>query len=164
MSFFGVATILAVLLTIPAYLWYVSVGLTSAANLTAIYNTGCFFAYLFSILMLHDRLVAAKVCAVGLCIAGVFIMAYGSQQATVDDDNGQTDSSAPDPSNLIGIIVAVLSAVSYGFYESLLQEVCLALAPLCAICQRDHRHHGHCDLTRAVDPPAAVTLVRTGTL
>ncbi|ORY94111.1 hypothetical protein BCR43DRAFT_495881 [Syncephalastrum racemosum] len=98
----------SVLLTVPAYLWYLSVNLTSMANLTAIYNTGCFFAYLFSILMLHDRIVAAKVAAVGLCILGVCVMAFTDTQ-----DNTSSDS----PDGPLGILVAMIGAAAYGFYE-----------------------------------------------
>ncbi|KAI8138552.1 hypothetical protein BJV82DRAFT_630316 [Fennellomyces sp. T-0311] len=101
--------VLAVLLTIPSYLWYVSVNLTSMANLTAIYNTGCFFAYLFSILMLNDRLVTPKIVAVLLCITGVFTMAFWSS----DDDDSDIDTYT----SLLGIVVAALGAAAYGFYE-----------------------------------------------
>ncbi|KAI8376062.1 uncharacterized protein BYT42DRAFT_573290 [Radiomyces spectabilis] len=95
----------AIALTVPAYLWYVSVNLTSMSNLTAIYNTSCFFAYLFSIFMLGDQLVASKIAAVALCMLGVFAMAYG-------DENDDTDDHS-----ILGILVALLGAATYGFYE-----------------------------------------------
>lgn len=113
---------LAILLTIPAYLWYVSVNLTSMSNLTAIYNTGCFFAYLFSIWMLGDRLVATKLVAVVLCMAGVFAMAFWPSDSTDQDaespSSGEERQDGMDSySSALGILVAVVGAAAYGFYE-----------------------------------------------
>ncbi|KAI8881905.1 hypothetical protein K501DRAFT_187956 [Backusella circina FSU 941] len=107
--------IVAILLTLPAYLWYLSVNMTSMSNLTAIYNTGCFFAYLFSILMLHDRLMVSKIGAVMLCMLGVLTMAcWPGQQADEDDVKSQW----------IGILVATLGAALYGFYEVYYKKYC----------------------------------------
>ncbi|KAI7895988.1 uncharacterized protein EV154DRAFT_476714, partial [Mucor mucedo] len=78
---------LSILLTLPSYIWYLSVNLTTMSNLTAIYNTGCFFAYLFSIIMLHDRIVGAKVGAVLLCMLGVLAMACWPQGTDDSGDN-----------------------------------------------------------------------------
>ncbi|KAI9477123.1 hypothetical protein BDB00DRAFT_859317 [Zychaea mexicana] len=122
---FSVRTVilLAVLLTIPSYSWYVSVNLTSMANLTAIYNTGCLFAYLFSILMLGDKLVLTKVIAVFLCVTGVFTMAFWPSDVSDGQDKASDGSVDDDDSNrsyavsVLGIAVAALAAASYGFYE-----------------------------------------------
>lgn len=107
---------LSILLTLPAYIWYLSVNLTSMSNLTAIYNTGCFFAYLFSIFMLHDRLVGAKVGAVMLCMLGVLAMACWPVS-----DGGNDLTTDQEPSSgakeWIGIAVASMGATLYGFYE-----------------------------------------------
>ncbi|KAI9250901.1 hypothetical protein BDA99DRAFT_522178 [Phascolomyces articulosus] len=120
---FSIRTVIyiAILLTIPSYLWYVSVNLTSMANLTAIYNTGCFFAYLFSIMMLGDKLVFSKVVAVFLCIVGVFTMAFWPSTTSPEDDQ-VSDGTGDDDNNgyaasLLGIIVAAIAAATYGFYE-----------------------------------------------
>ncbi|GAA5809900.1 hypothetical protein MFLAVUS_003315 [Mucor flavus] len=107
---------LSVLLTLPAYIWYLSVNLTSMSNLTAIYNTGCFFAYLFSILMLHDRIVAAKVGAVLLCMVGVLAMACWPLPGDTDGGNGD-DTNQSIGKEWIGIAVASFGAATYGFYE-----------------------------------------------
>lgn len=107
---------LSILLTLPAYIWYLSVNLTSMSNLTAIYNTGCFFAYLFSILMLHDRLVAAKVGAVMLCMAGVLAMACWPQ-SELDDGQDILLQDKIIRRDWIGITVASIGAALYGFYE-----------------------------------------------
>jgi drug/metabolite transporter (DMT)-like permease len=97
---------LAILLCIPSYLWYLSVNLTSASNLTAIYNTSCLSAYVFAILMLHERVVPSKMGAIVLCIAGVAAMAFWPQEEKTFGASGA-----------LGIVTATIGAVSVGFYE-----------------------------------------------
>ncbi|OBZ83981.1 hypothetical protein A0J61_07968 [Choanephora cucurbitarum] len=105
---------LSVLLTLPAYIWYLSVNLTSMSSLTAIYNTGCFFAYLFSILMLKDKLRLTKICAVLLCLIGVLTMAcWPLPSEDSDIKQAQKDKIA----EWMGILVASIGAALYGFYE-----------------------------------------------
>ncbi|KAI8378243.1 hypothetical protein EDC96DRAFT_494051 [Choanephora cucurbitarum] len=105
---------LSVLLTLPAYIWYLSVNLTSMSSLTAIYNTGCFFAYLFSILMLKDKLRLTKICAVLLCLIGVLTMAcWPLPSEDSDIKQAQKDNVA----EWMGILVASIGAALYGFYE-----------------------------------------------
>jgi drug/metabolite transporter (DMT)-like permease len=108
---------LSILLTLPAYIWYLSVNLTSMSNLTAIYNTGCFFAYLFSIFMLHDRLVAAKVGAVMLCMFGVLAMACWPAQNGQPGNDLQDQAIGSGGREWIGIAVSSIGAALYGFYE-----------------------------------------------
>ncbi|KAI8575084.1 hypothetical protein K450DRAFT_263411 [Umbelopsis ramanniana AG] len=100
-----ISVALAIMITVPAYLWYITVNLISMANLTAVYNTACFWAYLFSILLLGERIVTQKVLAVILCVFGVLIMALWSSE---DTDNRH---------NPLGIPLAVAGAVAYGYYE-----------------------------------------------
>ncbi|KAI9354177.1 hypothetical protein BD770DRAFT_367694 [Pilaira anomala] len=107
--------ILSVLLTLPAYIWYLSVNLTTMSNLTAIYNTGCFFAYLFSIIMLHDRIVVAKVGAVFLCMLGVLAMACWPVSSGDSEDGDNINQGVA--REWIGILVASFGAAAYGFYE-----------------------------------------------
>ncbi|KAI9280427.1 hypothetical protein BY458DRAFT_500660 [Sporodiniella umbellata] len=102
--------LLSVLLTLPAYIWYLSVNLISMTNLTAIYNTGCFFAYFFSVIMLHDRIIGKKVAAVVFCMFGVFFMAYWPGE-------DQTLQSEKGASSWIGVFVSCTGAALYGFYE-----------------------------------------------
>ncbi|KAI8968525.1 hypothetical protein BDF20DRAFT_896870 [Mycotypha africana] len=113
--------ILAVLLTLPSYIWYVSVNLTSMSNLTAIYNTGCFFAYLFNILMLHDRLVLSKGFAVILSMLGVLTMAIWADSSSDEGDSSSllngNSSGGENTNSWLGIAVATSGAAFYGFYE-----------------------------------------------
>ncbi|KAI8068300.1 hypothetical protein BC940DRAFT_299632 [Gongronella butleri] len=114
---FGIFTllVLSVLFTIPAYLWYVSVNLVSMATLTVVFNSGCFWAYLFSIWMLGDRVLASKMVAVALAILGVVIMSF--EQDTGANMGAETRDLTSSLSSFMGILVSVASAVSYGYYE-----------------------------------------------
>ncbi|KAI8976017.1 hypothetical protein BDB01DRAFT_805036 [Pilobolus umbonatus] len=101
---------LAVLITMPSYIWYLSVNFISMSSLTAIYNTGCFFAYVFSVIFLKDRIVAAKVGAVMLCMVGVLVMACWPQS---DQEEGNEEVN----NAWIGVFISTLGAALYGYYE-----------------------------------------------
>ena len=47
---FKISLLFAIIICTPGYIWYVAVNLTTMAKLTAIYNTSCFWAYVFSII------------------------------------------------------------------------------------------------------------------
>ncbi|KAL2869304.1 DMT family transporter [Aspergillus lucknowensis] len=103
-------------LTIAGGSWYVAVNMTTASDLTAIYNCSAFFAYAFSIPLLKDKLRADKVFSVAVAIIGVLIVAYGGK-----DDESATDGEAKrgGHARLLGNIVIGIGSVLYGLYEVL---------------------------------------------
>ncbi|ETI28924.1 hypothetical protein G647_01376 [Cladophialophora carrionii CBS 160.54] len=107
-------------LTMAGGSWYVAVNLTSPSDLTAIYNCSAFFAYVFSIMLLNDKLRFDKALSVGLAIIGVLVVAYGDK----DDSTPGPGKSNPGAekgfgTKLIGNIVIGIGSVAYGFYEVL---------------------------------------------
>lgn len=102
-------------LTIAGATWYVAVNLTTAADLSAIYNSSAFFAYAFSIPILHDRIRLDKVSAVALSIVGVIVIAYGDREIT-DGDTASTGTRA------LGNLIIAVGAVLYGLYEVLYKK------------------------------------------
>ncbi|KAF2231713.1 hypothetical protein EV356DRAFT_506542 [Viridothelium virens] len=123
-------------LTVAGGSWYVAVDLTTASDLTAIYNCSAFFAYAFSVPLLHERLRWSKVVAVGIAIAGVLVVAYGdsgNDEAPSPPKHGNKSgggaggpSAPPDseaPSRALGNIVIGIGSVLYGFYEVLYKKV-----------------------------------------
>ncbi|EXJ96030.1 hypothetical protein A1O1_01156 [Capronia coronata CBS 617.96] len=107
-------------LTMAGGSWYVAVNLTSPSDLTAIYNCSAFFAYVFSIMLLNDRLRFDKAFSVGLAIIGVLIVAYGDK----DDSTPGPGTSNPGAeqgfsTKLLGNIIIGLGSVAYGLYEVL---------------------------------------------
>lgn len=118
-------------LTIAGGSWYVAVDLTTASDLTAIYNCSAFFAYAFAIPMLGEKLRWGKVFAVLVAIGGVLIVAYGDTDSTAKHGSksggGTYDPDTPEVSEasnrFLGNIVIGVGSVLYGFYEVLYKKV-----------------------------------------
>ncbi|KAF9186332.1 hypothetical protein BGZ51_002079 [Haplosporangium sp. Z 767] len=108
---FGMTT----LFMVPSYLWYACVAMTSMANLTAIYNTACFFAYLFSVWLLREKIVMNKVVAVFLSLLGVAIISLTTRESKSSE--GEDMSSSRGSVSMIGDVLALVGAALYGFEE-----------------------------------------------
>ena len=122
-------------LTIAGGSWYVAVDMTTASDLTAIYNCSAFFAYAFSVPLLHERLQWGKVAAVAVAVLGVFVVAYGDATPAKHGSKsgggaGGPDSGSDDDPALgearnraLGNIVIGVGSVLYGFYEVLYKRL-----------------------------------------
>ncbi|KAF1815614.1 hypothetical protein P152DRAFT_464419 [Eremomyces bilateralis CBS 781.70] len=118
-------------LTVAGGTWYLAVDLTTASDLTAIYNCSAFFAYAFSIPILREKLRWSKVLAVAIAIAGVLVVAYGGQAPGKHGSKGGGGTGGPDtqlpdhePKNRsLGNLIIGLGSVLYGFYEVLYKRV-----------------------------------------
>lgn len=113
-------------LTVAGGSWYVAVDMTSPSDLTAIYNCSAFFAYVFSIMLLNDKLRFDKMLSVGLAILGVLIVAYGDKEAPKSPSHGGGGSGGsthtPDgeaQNRSLGNLVIGVGSVMYGLYEVL---------------------------------------------
>jgi drug/metabolite transporter (DMT)-like permease len=102
-------------LTIAGGSWYVAVNLTSASDLTAIYNCSAFFAYAFSVPLLHEPLRWDKSFSVLVAIIGVLVVAYG--------DAADTDQVEDAKNRLLGNIIIGIGSVLYGLYEVLYKRL-----------------------------------------
>ncbi|KAF9355942.1 hypothetical protein BGX26_005906 [Mortierella sp. AD094] len=85
------------------------------ANLTAIYNTACFFAYLFSAMLLKERIVLNKVLAVFLSLLGVAIISLTVRDSTAPE--GDASGNSRSASSILGDVLALIGAALYGFEE-----------------------------------------------
>jgi drug/metabolite transporter (DMT)-like permease len=118
-------------LTVAGSSWYISVRLTTPSDLTAIYHCSAFFAYAFSVPMLHERIKMSKVVAVGIAISGVLIMAYGGSSAAPKHGSksgggaGGPDHGVAEDMNyrFLGNIIMGGGSILYGFYEVLYKKV-----------------------------------------
>ena len=108
-------------LTIAGAAWYVAVNLTTASDLTAIYNCSAFFAYAFSIPILKDKLRVDKVFSVAIAIIGVLIVAYGGHDDDGKDTADGTIGKSKDQAEhrLLGNILIGIGSMLYGLYEVL---------------------------------------------
>ncbi|KIX00237.1 uncharacterized protein Z518_10376 [Rhinocladiella mackenziei CBS 650.93] len=117
---FKTTAFITTFLTMAGGSWYVAVNLTSPSDLTAIYNCSAFFAYVFSIMLLNDKLRFGKAFSVVLAIIGVLVVAYGDK----DDSTPGPGTSNPGAekgfgTKLLGNIIIGIGSVAYGFYEVL---------------------------------------------
>lgn len=119
-------------LTVAGGSWYLAVNLTTASDLTAIYNCSAFFAYVFSIPLLHDKLRFDKIASVGVAIAGVLIVAYGDGGSVRQSDSavepaGRTLGRRADgvdlPYRAIGNLIIGIGSFLYGLYEVLYKKL-----------------------------------------
>jgi drug/metabolite transporter (DMT)-like permease len=115
-------------LTFAGASWYIAVNLTTASDLTAIYNCSAFFAYAFSIPMLKEKVKASKVIAVAIAIGGVLIVAYGGESSAKHGGKSGGGAGGPDhapevSNRFLGNIIIGVGSVLYGFYEVLYKKV-----------------------------------------
>ncbi|OQE00339.1 hypothetical protein PENVUL_c053G02999 [Penicillium vulpinum] len=102
-------------LTVAGGSWYVAVNMTTASDLTAIYNCSAFFAYAFSIPLLKEKLRFDKVFSVAVATIGVMVVAYGDRP-----DKKASKGDAHNAENrLLGNIVIGVGSILYGLYEVL---------------------------------------------
>ena len=119
-------------LTVAGISWYIAVNLTTASDLSAIYNCSAFFAYAFSICLLREKVRLSKVLAVAIAIAGVLVVSYGDEVTAKHGSKSgggaggphHDDSHAQDPAKrLVGNIIMGVGSVLYGLYEVLYKRV-----------------------------------------
>jgi drug/metabolite transporter (DMT)-like permease len=123
-------------LTVAGGSWYVAVNMTSPSDLTAIYNCSAFFAYVFSVPMLREKLRFDKSFAVLVAIVGVLVVAYGDASPTKHGgkSGGAVGGTPKNPANdnkdaseaknrLLGNIIIGVGSVLYGFYEVLYKKL-----------------------------------------
>jgi drug/metabolite transporter (DMT)-like permease len=106
-------------LTIAGGSWYVAVNLTTASDLTAIYNCSAFFAYAFSIPLLNEKLRMDKILSVAVATVGVMIVAYGDRPDNKAPKGGSATADNAAQNRLLGNIVIGVGSILYGLYEVL---------------------------------------------
>jgi drug/metabolite transporter (DMT)-like permease len=103
-------------LTVAGSTWYVAVNLTTASDLTAIYNCSAFFAYVFSVFLLKEPIRKDKIFSVVVACIGVLIVAYG------DSGKAEAGHEREAENRLWGNIIIGVGSVMYGFYEVLYKK------------------------------------------
>ncbi|ODV58849.1 uncharacterized protein ASCRUDRAFT_20007, partial [Ascoidea rubescens DSM 1968] len=113
MSFYSF--ILSIILNIAASTWYISMNLTTSNNVTAIYNSSPFFAYIFAIFLLKNEFFSIlKVSSVLMAIFGIFIVIYSTND---NKDSDTTSTYANKPHQLIGNLLILFGSILYGYYD-----------------------------------------------
>ncbi|KAK2744145.1 hypothetical protein FQN57_004405 [Myotisia sp. PD_48] len=105
-------------LTVAGGSWYVAVDMTTGSDLTAIYNCSAFFAYAFSIPLLHEKLRFDKVSAVLIAVVGVVVIAYGPGGPPAETPSDGAEASRAS-NRMLGNLIIGGGSVLYGLYEVL---------------------------------------------
>jgi drug/metabolite transporter (DMT)-like permease len=136
--FIRIILTICVALNLAGSSWYLAINLTTAGDLTAIYNCSAFFAYAFSVPLLKEPFRWDKIFSVLLSIVGVVVVAYsgsGQDESQAESSTSLsrelfTSSSATSsvrpveyPHRTLGNIVIGIGAVLYGLYEVLYKRL-----------------------------------------
>lgn len=124
LRFFSLTLGLTVGVTVPALLWFVAISLASVRDVTAIWNTNAFFAYIITVKLFNMKWEPRRLSAVFLATAGVLAVVYGG---TTVEGNLSLEASVATPSikfsaPLVGDLLTLVASVTYGFYQVLYKK------------------------------------------
>lgn len=117
-KFFRLSLGLTLGATAPGLLWFSAISLAPVSDVTAIWNTNAFFAYVITVKLFKLGWEIRKLAAVSIATLGVLAVIYGGIQepdAPSKDNSSLLSTKAP----LIGDLLTVVASVGYGFYQVL---------------------------------------------
>ena len=110
--------LLVSLYNVSTWFWYLAIDFTSTNELTAIFNTGTCFAYIFSIIFVNEPMVLRKWFGVLLCMLGICLIAL------VGYSGGESADS-----HLYGNFLGLVGAILYGLYDTLYFKYAVPAVP-----------------------------------
>ncbi|KAF8213068.1 hypothetical protein K438DRAFT_1803349 [Mycena galopus ATCC 62051] len=118
--FLGLVLALTVGITCPALLWFMAITLSSVSDVTAIWNTNAFFAYLMTF---RCKWEPRKFFAVSLATVGVLIVVYGGSTAPTNDGSSFIRKRAVGSMKpLVGDLLTLVASVGYAVYQVLYKK------------------------------------------
>ncbi|KDR84970.1 hypothetical protein GALMADRAFT_233487 [Galerina marginata CBS 339.88] len=112
-------------ITCPALLWFLAVSLASVSDVTAIWNTNAFFAYLISVKLFKLKWESRRLLAVVLATLGTIAVVYGgttspTEKKPATNGTSTTASFSFKPSApLLGNLLTLVASFGYGLYQVL---------------------------------------------
>ncbi|KAI0639445.1 hypothetical protein C8Q77DRAFT_64115 [Trametes polyzona] len=112
-------------LTLPGLLWFIAVTLAPVTDVTALWNTNAFFAYVFTVLLTGGKWDSRRLIAVLIATAGVLAVVYGSSTADGAASDASNDSLvAAEPRRaraapLVGDLLTLAASIIYAAYQVL---------------------------------------------
>ncbi|TFL00890.1 hypothetical protein BDV98DRAFT_549553 [Pterulicium gracile] len=103
--------------TVPAVLWFAAISLASVTDVTAIYNTNAFFAYLFSVRFFNLKWDPIKLFAVCLATLGTLCVVYALSTSTSLFARAEDMIKPTFP--LLGHMLTFIASIAYGLYQVL---------------------------------------------
>ncbi|KAH9964298.1 hypothetical protein BC827DRAFT_68977 [Russula dissimulans] len=113
-------------LTVPSLLWFASVSLAPLSDVTAIWNTNAFFAYIITVRLFKLNWELRKLLAVLVATFGVLAVVYGDTVRQADahpadhrdeSTTAKTSESAGPQAPLVGDLLTLCASVGYGLYQ-----------------------------------------------
>ncbi|KAH8100693.1 hypothetical protein BXZ70DRAFT_938346 [Cristinia sonorae] len=108
-------------MTVPGLCWFIAVTWAPLTDVTALWNTNAFFAYIVSVKLFHLNWEPRRLAAVLLATAGAAAVVYGGSTSSPSEDAPATsDQPQHKVSNaLIGDLLTLVAAIVYGVYQVL---------------------------------------------
>ncbi|KAF9568408.1 hypothetical protein CPC08DRAFT_404065 [Agrocybe pediades] len=109
-------------ITCPGLLWFAAVSLASVTDVTAIWNTNAFFAYIISVKLLKLQWEFRRLLAVVLATLGTVAVVYGGSTASPDTQQGSSatvNASLKPTAPLVGNLLTLIASFGYGLYQVL---------------------------------------------
>jgi len=112
-------------ITCPGLLWFSAVSLASVTDVTAIWNTNAFFAYVINVKLLKLQWKFRRLLAVVIATVGTITVVYGgttssSGKTPSTDGNLTTTSMSFKPTApLLGNLLTLVASFGYGLYQVL---------------------------------------------
>ncbi|KAI9509081.1 hypothetical protein F5148DRAFT_978903 [Russula earlei] len=119
---FRLSAFLTLGLTLPSLLWFVSVSLSPLSDVTAIWNTNAFFAYIITVRLFKLNWELRKLVAVLVATFGVLAVVYGDAkqpEPPIDhrkDLELRTETDKP-KAPLVGDLLTLFASIGYGLYQ-----------------------------------------------
>ncbi|TFK93469.1 hypothetical protein K466DRAFT_572494 [Polyporus arcularius HHB13444] len=105
-------------MTLPSLFWFIAVVLAPLTDVTALWNTNAFFAYVFAVLISGVKWDVRRLIAVLIATTGALVVVYGSSGAEVDEGSPASlleGEKAP----LVGDLLTLAASIMYGAYQVL---------------------------------------------
>ncbi|KAI0669857.1 hypothetical protein C8Q78DRAFT_1038107 [Trametes maxima] len=112
-------------ITLPGLLWFIAVTLAPVTDVTALWNTNAFFAYVFSVLLSGSKWDPRRLLAVSIATAGVLAVVYGGTTSGHDASDTIANSSMGARSRvaptapLVGDLLTLVASLIYAAYQVL---------------------------------------------
>ncbi|TFK57105.1 hypothetical protein OE88DRAFT_1650684 [Heliocybe sulcata] len=112
----------------PALLWYIAVSLSSISDVTALWNTNAFFAYVFAVKIFHLSWQPTKLIAVTAATVGAAAVVYGGSSSVPDTPEPAPEGSARTAAlirptaPLLGDLLTLVASITYGLYQVLYKK------------------------------------------
>ncbi|KAJ2920311.1 hypothetical protein MD484_g242, partial [Candolleomyces efflorescens] len=122
-AFIKLVSLLTIGVTYPGLLWFAAVTLASVSDVTAIWNTNAFFAYIISVKLFKLKWEARKILAVSLATLGTVAVVYGGASSSSDNESSthspSTTTFIRPSAPLLGNLLTLVASFGYGLYQVL---------------------------------------------